>query len=58
MKLNFRLISEDLEILPFLNNRTSISLLWDICRIPDFQKIFNDSYVAFFKKYFLKFDKK
>ena len=45
-ELNFRFLSEDLEILPSLNNKTSISLLWDICRIPDFQKIINDSYVA------------
>ena len=52
-ELNFRLLSEDLEILPFLNNKISISLLWDICRIPDFQKIINDSYVAFLKNIFL-----
>ena len=52
-ELNFRLLSEDLEILPFLNNKISISLLWDVCRIPDFQKIINDSYVTFLKNIFL-----
>jgi|ETNmetMinimDraft_35_1059890.scaffolds.fasta_scaffold02576_6 ATP-dependent RNA helicase SUPV3L1/SUV3 len=52
-ELNFRLLSEDLEILSFLNNKTSISLLWDVCRIPDFQKIINDSYVTFLKNIFL-----
>ncbi len=52
-EINFRLLSEDSEILPFLNNRISISLLWDICCIPDFQKIFNDSYIAFLKNIFL-----
>ena len=52
-EINFRLLSEDSEILPFLNNKISISLLWDICRIPDFQKIINDSYVAFLKNIFL-----
>ena len=52
-ELNFRLLSEDSEILPFLNNRILISLLWDISRIPDFQKIFNDSYTASLKSIFL-----
>ena len=52
-ELNFRFLSEDLEILSFLNNKFAISLLWDICRIPDFQKIINDSYVAFLKNIFL-----
>ncbi len=52
-ELNFRLLSEDLEILPFLNNKISINLLWDVCRIPDFQKIINDSYVTFLKNIFL-----
>ena len=52
-ELNFRLLSEDVEILPFLNNKVSISLLWDVCRIPDFQKIFNDTYLIFLKDIFL-----
>ena len=52
-EINFRLLSEDLEILPYLNDKTLISLLWDICRIPDFQKISNDSYTAFLKSIFL-----
>ena len=28
-------------------------MLWDLCRIPDFQKIINDSYVIFLKNIFL-----
>ncbi len=52
-ELNFKLLSKDSEILPFLNNKTLISLLWDISRIPDFQKIFNDSYLASLKSIFL-----
>jgi len=52
-ELNFRLLAKDLEILTFLNSKISISLLWDICRIPDFQKIINDSYVIFLKNIFL-----
>ena len=28
-------------------------MLWDICRIPDFQKILNDTYINFLKNIFL-----
>ena len=52
-ELNFRVLSEDQEIIPYLNNSVSINLLWDVCRIPDFQKIFNDSYVDLLKNIFL-----
>ncbi len=52
-ELNFRLLSKDFETLPFLNNTISISLLWDVCRIPDFQKIINDSYLTLLKNIFL-----
>ena len=51
--VNFKLLSEDSEILPFLHNKTSVKFLWDICRIPDFQKVFNDSYIEFLKNIFL-----
>ncbi|SVD38703.1 uncharacterized protein METZ01_LOCUS391557, partial [marine metagenome] len=30
-----------------------IKLLWDVCRIPDFQKLFNDIYLQFLKTIFL-----
>ena len=52
-EINFRLLSDDLYIKPFLENTSSIKLLWDICRIPDFQKIFNDSYLDLLKNIFL-----
>ena len=52
-EINFRTLSIDVNISPFLSNSTSIRLLWEICRIPDFQKIFNDSYINFLKNIFL-----
>jgi ATP-dependent RNA helicase SUPV3L1/SUV3 len=52
-EINFRKLSEDIHITPYLKNSTNISLLWDICRIPDFQKIFIDSYIEFLKNIFL-----
>ncbi len=52
-ELNFRDLSQNKEIKPFLNNYHSISLLWNVCQIPDFQKIFNDSYLDLLKNIFL-----
>ena len=53
-EINFRALSKDKDIIKYLNNSKTISLLWDICRIPDFQKIFNDSYLDLLKNIFLK----
>ena len=50
---NFRRLVDDQEIKKYLNDSKTISLLWDVCRIPDFQKIFNDTYIEMLKKIFL-----
>jgi len=50
---NFRTLIDDPEIMKYLNNSKTISLLWDVCRIPDYQKIFNDTYVKMLKNIFL-----
>jgi len=52
-EINFKFLSSDQDILKFLNNEKHIKLLWDVCRIPDFQKIMNDSYLALLKEIFL-----
>ena len=52
-EINFRSLIEDESIKKNLNSSTNISLLWDVCRIPDFQKIFNDTYLNFLKDIFL-----
>ena len=52
-EINFRILSKDIKISPYLKSFKFIALLWDICCIPDFQKIFNDSYLDLLKNIFL-----
>ena len=52
-EVNFRKLSNDSDIISYLNNSKFISLLWNICCIPDFQKIFNDSYIDLLKNIFI-----
>ena len=52
-EVNFKTLSKDAEVNIFLNNQESILLLWNVCQIPDFQKIFKDSYQSFLKNIFL-----
>ena len=39
---NFRNLINDNKIKKFLLSQKNIRLLWDICQIPDFEKLFND----------------
>ena len=50
---NFKFLIKDEEVKKFLNNKTAIQLLWDVCRVPDFQKIMDDSYLELLKNIFL-----
>ncbi len=52
-ELNFKNLIDDNEISNHLTNKKNVELLWNICRIPDFEKIFNDSYQFFLKNIFL-----
>mgnify|MGYP001396761387 CR=1 FL=1 len=52
-ELNFRNLIDDLSINKLLTNEYRIKLLWDVCRIPDFQKLFNDTYLQLLKTIFL-----
>ena len=52
-EINFRNLIDDKEINIYLTNKENIKLLWNICRIPDFEKIFNDNYLIFLKNIFL-----
>ena len=52
-ELNFKTLSSDKEITKYLTTSTSIKCLWDVCRIPDFQKIMNDDYINLIKNIFL-----
>ena len=52
-ELNFRNLIDDNEVKSFLLSSNHIRILWDVCRIPDFEKIFNDNYLSFLKHTFL-----
>ncbi len=52
-EINFRNLIDDIEIKNYLTNTNNIKLLWDICRIPDFEKIFNDNYLILLKNIFI-----
>ena len=52
-EINFRTLVVDEEIKNKLISSEYIELLWDVCRIPDFEKIFNDKYISFLKNIFL-----
>ena len=52
-ELSFRKLSLDSDVNQYLSTPYNVRLLWDICRIPDFQKIMNDNYIALLKNVFL-----
>ena len=52
-EINFKKLIEDDEIRSLIDAKTNLLLLWDVCKIPDFQKIFNDNYINFLKEIFL-----
>ena len=41
------------EVKKYLDKPSNVKLLWDVCRIPDFQKIMNDNYILLLKNIFL-----
>ncbi len=52
-EINFRNLINDSEIRKLLVSKKNLKLLWDICQIPDFEKLFNDSYLLLLKSIFL-----
>ncbi|MDA9748770.1 helicase-related protein [Pelagibacteraceae bacterium] len=52
-EINFRNLIDENDIKPYLHLSKNIKLLWEVCRIPDFEKIFNDNYLNFLKSIFL-----
>ena len=52
-ELNFRNLINDSEIRKNLATKKNLKLLWNICQIPDFEKLFNDNYLIFLKEIFL-----
>ena len=52
-EVNFRNLINDREIEKFLISKKNLELLWEICQIPDFEKLFNDNYLLLLKEIFL-----
>ncbi len=52
-EINFRNLINDSEIRKLLVSKKNLKLLWDICQIPDFEKLFNDSYLLLLKSIFV-----
>ncbi len=52
-EVNFRNLINDNEIKKFLVSKRNIELLWNICQIPDFEKLFNDNYLLLLKNIYL-----
>jgi len=52
-EVNFRNLITDNNIKKTLTSRQNLKLLWDICQIPDFEKLFNDNYLLLLKNIFL-----
>ena len=50
---SFRFLSNILDVKKYLNESHNIKILWDVCRIPDFQKLMTESYSEFLKNIFL-----
>ena len=52
-EMNFRALINDNKIKNNLKSKKNLKLLWDICQIPDFEKLFNDNYLLLLKDIFL-----
>ena len=50
---NLRNLINDNEIRKHLISKKNLNLLWNICQIPDFEKLFNDNYLLLLKNIFL-----
>ena len=52
-EINFRNLINDNEIKKFLTSKKNLKLLWSICQIPDFEKLFNDNYLLLLKDIYI-----
>ena len=52
-EVNFRHLINDDEIIKYLVSEKNLKLLWNICQIPDFEKLFNDNYLLLLKEIFI-----
>ncbi len=52
-EVNFRNLINDNEVKRLLISKKNIELLWEVCQIPDFEKLFNDNYLLLLKDIYL-----
>ena len=52
-EVNFRNLINDNEIKRSLISKKNLKLLWNICQIPDFEKLFNDNFLLLIKEIYL-----
>ncbi len=52
-EVNFRNLLNDNEIYKLLTTKKNLKLLWEVCQIPDFEKLFNDNYLLLLKDIYL-----
>ncbi len=52
-EINLRNLIEDNEIKKTLKSKKNLMLLWNVCQIPDFEKLFNDNYLILLKDIYL-----
>ncbi len=52
-EINFRNLINDIDVQKFLKSKKNLKLLWNICQIPDFEKLFNDNYLLLLKDIYL-----
>ncbi len=52
-EINLRNLINDNDIKKLIGSKKNLKLLWEICQIPDFEKLFNDNYLLLLKEIFL-----
>ncbi len=52
-EINFRYLITDNEIKKLLVSDKNLKLLWSICQIPDFEKLFNDNHLSLLREIFI-----
>ncbi len=46
-------LSRDADVRRLADSRARVQLLWDVCQVPDFRKLADDSHVAFCRRIFM-----
>jgi len=52
-EVNLRNLINDNEVKKFLISKKNLKLLWEVCQIPDFEKLFNDNYLLLLKEIYI-----